>query len=141
MGQRKISVEKADEFVQIRVCERVGDKRQKDGVCESKCVRSRLVAVISCKYCRFHVCHCTSIVRISSKFVCDWQQQNWKVNPLTFRHRASSIQDRRFAAFERTLVIYLINQYDIFHYLIFASPCIIDINNIDNQLDATITAY
>ena len=29
---------------------------------------------------------------------------------------------------------YLIN-------LIFASPCIIDINNIDNQLDATITVY
>ena len=25
--------------------------------------------------------------------------------------------------------------------LIFASPCIIDINNIDNQLDATITVY
>ena len=25
--------------------------------------------------------------------------------------------------------------------LIFAWPCIIDVNNIDNQLDATITAY
>jgi hypothetical protein len=25
--------------------------------------------------------------------------------------------------------------------LIFAWPCIIDINNIDNQLDATVTAY
>ena len=30
---------------------------------------------------------------------------------------------------------------NIFHYLIFAWPCIIDINNINNQLDATITAY
>ena len=35
--------------------------------------------------------------------------------------------------------IYLIK--NIFHYLIFAWPYIIDINNIDNQLDATITAY
>ena len=42
---------------------------------------------------------------------------------LTFRHRASSILGQAF------------------HYLIFAWPCIIDINNIDNQLDATITAY
>jgi hypothetical protein len=25
--------------------------------------------------------------------------------------------------------------------LMFACPCIIDINNIDNQLDATVTAY
>ena len=30
---------------------------------------------------------------------------------LTFRHRASSIQDRRFAALQRTLFIYLINKY------------------------------
>ena len=35
---------------------------------------------------------------------------------------------------------YIFNQH-IFHYLIFAWPCIIDINNIDNQLDATVTAY
>ena len=42
---------------------------------------------------------------------------------LTFRHRASSILGQAF------------------HYLIFAWPCIIDINIIDNQLDATITAY
>jgi len=42
---------------------------------------------------------------------------------LTFRHRASSILGQAF------------------HYLIIALPCIIDINNIDNQLDATITAY
>ena len=30
---------------------------------------------------------------------------------LTFRHRASSIQDRRFATLQRTLFIYLINKY------------------------------
>ena len=30
---------------------------------------------------------------------------------LTFRHRASSIQDRHFATLQRTLFIYLINKY------------------------------
>jgi hypothetical protein len=30
---------------------------------------------------------------------------------LTFRHRASSIEDRRFSTFQRTLFIYLINIY------------------------------
>ena len=30
---------------------------------------------------------------------------------LTFRHRTSSILDRRFAALQRTLFIYLINKY------------------------------
>jgi len=30
---------------------------------------------------------------------------------LTFRHRASCIQDRRFATLQRTLFIYLINKY------------------------------
>ena len=30
---------------------------------------------------------------------------------LTFRHRASSIQDRRFATLQRTLFIYLINKH------------------------------
>ena len=30
---------------------------------------------------------------------------------LTFRHRASSVKDRRFAPLQRTLFIYLINQY------------------------------
>ena len=30
---------------------------------------------------------------------------------LTFRHRASSTQDRRFATLQRTLFIYLINKY------------------------------
>jgi hypothetical protein len=30
---------------------------------------------------------------------------------LTFRHRASSIYDRRFATLQRTLFIYLINKY------------------------------
>ena len=34
-----------------------------------------------------------------------------------------------------------ISSTNIFHYLIFALPCVTDINNIDNQLDATITAY
>ena len=33
------------------------------------------------------------------------------VSPLTFRHRASSIYDRRFANLQRTLFIYLINKY------------------------------
>ena len=39
---------------------------------------------------------------------------------------------------ERSLYI---SSTNIFHYLIFVWPCIIDINNIDIQLDATITAY
>jgi len=30
---------------------------------------------------------------------------------LTFMHHASSIQDRRFATLQRTLLIYLINKY------------------------------
>ena len=30
---------------------------------------------------------------------------------LTFRHHASSIQDRRFTTLQRTLFIYLINKY------------------------------
>ena len=58
---------------------------------------------------------------------------------LTFRHRASSIQDRSFATLQRTLFIYLINKY-----ISLSDICLtvhIDINNIDNQLDATITAY
>ena len=34
-----------------------------------------------------------------------------KLNSLTFRHRASSIWDRRLATLQRTLFIYLINKY------------------------------
>ena len=48
---------------------------------------------------------------------------NARSRGLTFRHRASCIWGQAF------------------HYLIFAWRCIIDINNINNQLDATITAY
>ena len=33
------------------------------------------------------------------------------VKSLTFRHRASSILDRRFATLQRTLFVYLINKY------------------------------
>jgi hypothetical protein len=58
---------------------------------------------------------------------------------LTFRHRASSIQDRHFTTLQRRLFIYLINKY-----ISLSDICltyIIDINNIDNQLDATITDY
>ena len=33
------------------------------------------------------------------------------VHSLNFRHRVSSIQDRRFATLQRTLFIYLINKY------------------------------
>ena len=36
---------------------------------------------------------------------------------LTFRHRASSIQDRRFATLQRTLFIYLINKYILLSYI------------------------
>ena len=36
---------------------------------------------------------------------------NQGIIPLTFRHRASSTQDRRFATLQRTLFIYLINKY------------------------------
>ena len=58
---------------------------------------------------------------------------------LNFRHRASCILGQAFR-YSPVNAFYIFNQ-DIFHYLIFAWPCIIDINNIDNQLDATITAY
>ena len=59
---------------------------------------------------------------------------------LTFRHRASHIQDRRFVTNQRTLFIYLIKKY-ISLSDICLRPCIIYINNIDNQLDATRTGY
>ena len=39
----------------------------------------------------------------------------------------------------RKLFLYILS-INIFHYLMFAWPGIIDINNIDDQLDATITA-
>ena len=72
-------------------------------------------------------------------FIYDRNATHWGL--LTFRHRASSILGQAGVSplsRERFLYIYSTN---IFHYLIFAWPCIIDINNIDNQLDATITAY
>jgi hypothetical protein len=34
-----------------------------------------------------------------------------KIITLTFRHRASSIEDRRFATLQRTLFMFLINKY------------------------------
>ena len=37
--------------------------------------------------------------------------ETWTHSELTFRHRASSIKDRRFATLQRTLFIYLINKY------------------------------
>ena len=40
-------------------------------------------------------------IRLSASLRCRWK--------LTFRHRASYIQDRRFAALQTTLFIYLIN--------------------------------
>ena len=49
-----------------------------------------------------------------------WRKNNmpsWETNrlrgrkALTFRHRESSIHDRRFATLQRTLIIYLINKY------------------------------
>ena len=38
------------------------------------------------------------------------REVNTKLCYLNFRHRASSIYDRRFAAIQRTLFIYLINK-------------------------------
>ena len=58
---------------------------------------------------------------------------------LTFRHRAFSILDRRFATLRRMLFIYLINKYISLADI--SLTCIININNINNQLGATITAY
>ena len=40
-----------------------------------------------------------------------WMPYLVSCNVLTFRHRGSSIQDRRFATLQRTLFIYLINKY------------------------------
>jgi len=65
--------------------------------------------------------------------------KNAEVISLTFRRRASSIQDRRFSALQRRLFIYLINNYISLSDI--CLTCIIGINNIDNQLDATVTAY
>jgi len=39
--------------------------------------------------------------------LCGWRYRT----KLTFRHRASSIQDRHSATLQRTLFIYLINKY------------------------------
>ena len=36
---------------------------------------------------------------------------DYEKTELTFRHRASSIWDRRFATLQRTLFLYLINKY------------------------------
>ena len=38
-------------------------------------------------------------------------QRSTELDGLTFRHRASSIQDRHFVTLQRTLIIYLINKY------------------------------
>ena len=60
---------------------------------------------------------------------------------LTFRHRASCILGQAFR-YSPENAFYTFNQqiYFIIWYLL-DRPCIIDINNIDNQLDAIITAY
>ena len=43
---------------------------------------------------------------------CEWRLESWTWKCLlTFRHRASSVQDRRFATLQRTLFIYLMNKY------------------------------
>ena len=59
---------------------------------------------------------------------------------LNFRHRASCILGQAFR-YSPENAFYIFKSTNIFHCLIFAWPCIIDINNIDNQLDATITVY
>jgi hypothetical protein len=73
-----------------------------------------------------------------------WPFKSWNMLELrvllTFRHLASCILGQAFR-YSPENVLYIFNSTNIFHYLIFAWPCIIDINNIDNQLDATITAY
>ena len=48
-----------------------------------------------------------------TKFPCPVSQatDSHHSNALTFRHRASSIEDRRFATLQKTLFIYLINKY------------------------------
>ena len=113
----------------------------------------------------FNMSFFTSILRPTCFLF--WNVRRSRVSVLTFRHRASCILGQAFhyspenAFFTRwfkydrdclhlfthnispghiwtTLYIQSIN---IFHYLIFAWRCIIDINNIDNELDATITAY
>jgi len=44
--------------------------------------------------------------------ISDWPASLlFKLNTLTFRHRASSIEDRHFATLQRALFIYLINKY------------------------------
>jgi hypothetical protein len=41
----------------------------------------------------------------------DARREQTADSPLTFRHRASSIYDRRFATLKITLFIYLLNKY------------------------------
>ena len=64
----------------------------------------------------------TQIVNIPAKILCNAAAggYGYKItlhleygtsNQLTFGHRASSVQDRRFAAHQRTFFIYLINKY------------------------------
>ena len=50
------------------------------------------------------------IVRELQTDVCDAENIG-RANILTFRHRASSIQDRHFTTLQRTLFICLINKY------------------------------
>ena len=52
---------------------------------------------------------------------------------LTFRHRASSIQDRHFANIQRTLFIYLINKYISLSDFMFMVSCITIFYEITNR--------
>ena len=68
---------------------------------------------------RYFTLHCISWVTTPNHllvcqhvFVCVSQCSIvYGVSKLSFRHRTSSIQDRRFASLQRTLFIYLINKY------------------------------
>ena len=51
-----------------------------------------------------HFTYCTSVIVLTVN-------GQSSIQCLTFRHRASSIQDRHFATLQRTLFIYLINKY------------------------------
>ena len=95
-----------------------------------------LVFILKYNMFKFWSVEVGQVFPVSSKIVHRWVT---KICCLTFRHRASSIQDRHFATLQRTLFIYLINIYISLSDI--CLTCIIDINNIDNKLDGTITAY
>ena len=89
------------------------------------------------KVCRHNILTNRTVVWVPCCFV---RRNSRSRYTLTFRHRASCILGQAFRCSPEN-DFYIFNQqiYFIIWYLL--DRAIIDINNMDNQLDATITAY